>query len=132
MLFLALALTAALAATAQSADSQTGASRVALASVTDPRNRPLVDVSADDFVIQEAGSAREILSVRPADYPIVVLMDTGAEARADFPTIQKAVAHFIDRIGQRPIVIVTFGGLPKTIATFEDSRPAVMAKLGQA
>ena len=53
------------------ADSQTGASRIALASVTDPRNRPLVDVSADDFVIQEAGVAREILSVRPADYPIV-------------------------------------------------------------
>src|SRR5256885_13597217 len=59
---------------------QTGASRVALASVTDPGNKPLVDVSADDFVIQEAGVAREILSVRPADYPIVVLLDTGVDA----------------------------------------------------
>ena len=109
---------------------QTGASRVALASVTDPRNKPLVDVSADDFVIQEAGAAREILSVRPADYPIVVLLDTGSEARADFPLMQKAAAHFIERIGQRPIALGTFGGTPKMLTTFEDERQTVLAKLG--
>jgi len=73
---------------------------VALASVTDPRNRPLVDVGPDDFVIQEAGTSRDILSVRPADYPIVILLDTGNDARADFPLMQKAAAHFLDRIGQ--------------------------------
>ena len=48
--------------------AQTGSSRVSLAVVTDPRNRPVVDIGADDFVIQEAGAAREVLSVRPADY----------------------------------------------------------------
>jgi hypothetical protein len=114
---------------AQSADSQTGASRIALASVTDPRNRPLVDVSADDFVIQEAGVAREVLSVRPADYPIVVLVDTGNLATADFQLMQKAVAHFIERIGQRPIALGTFGGPPKMLTTFEDERQTVMARL---
>src|SRR4051812_35742989 len=76
--------------------TQTAASRVALASVTDPRNRPLVDVSADDFVIQEAGISRDVLSVRPADYPIVLLLDTGVGARADFSIMQAAVAHFIE------------------------------------
>jgi hypothetical protein len=124
-----LAFVAATSAAVQSSESQTGASRIALASVTDPRNRPLVDVSADDFVIQEAGTAREILSVRPADYPILVLLDTGGDARADFPLMQKAAAHFIDRVGQRPIAIGTFGGEPKLIATFEDERPAVLTKL---
>jgi len=114
---------------AQSADSQTGASRIALASVTDPRNRPLVDVSADDFVIQEAGVAREVLSVRPADYPIVVLVDTGNLATADFQLMQKAAAHFIERIGQRPIALGTFGGPPKMLTTFEDERQTVMARL---
>ena len=54
-----------------------------------------------------------MLSVRPADYPIVVLLDNGSEARADFPLMQKAAAHFIDRIGQRPIALGTFGGAPK-------------------
>jgi hypothetical protein len=114
---------------AQSGDSQTGASRIALASVTDPRNRPLVDVSADDFVIQEAGVAREVLSVRPADYPIVVLIDTGNLGAADFPLMQKAAAHFIERIGQRPIALGTFGGPPKLLTTFEDERQTVLAKL---
>ena len=120
-----LALAVALATTVP----QTGASRVALAAVTDPRNKPLVDVSADDFVIQEAGAAREILSVRPADYPIFVLLDTGIEARADFAAMQKAAAHFIERIGQRPMAIGTFGGTPTIVATFEDERQAVLLKL---
>src|SRR5471032_522170 len=125
----ALAVVVSAPAQAGAADPQTGASRVALASVTDPRNRPLVDVSADDFVIQEAGSAREILSVRPADYPIVVLLDTGSEARADFPLMQKAAAHFIERIGQRPIALGTFGGPPKMLTTFEDERQDVLTRL---
>src|SRR3954468_4012994 len=114
---------------APSAGSQTGASRIALASVTDPRNRPLVDVSADDFVIQEGGVAREVLSVRPADYPIVVLLDTGSDATADFPLMQKAAAHFIDRIGQRPIALGTFGGTPVLLTSFEDERQTVLGKL---
>ncbi len=131
MLALVLALMAAVAAAAPSTEQQTGASRIALAAVTDPRNQPLVDVSADDFVIQEASASREILSVRPADYPIVVLLDTGIDARADFSLMQQAIAHFIDRIGQRPIAIGTFGNVPKMIATFEDDRQAVMKKLGE-
>ena len=131
MLHLVLALSAALTAAAQSPDSQTGASRVALAMVTDPRNRPLVDVSADDFVIQEGGTAREILSVRLADYPIVVLLDNGKEARADFPVMRKAVAHFIERIGQRPLALGVFGNLPKLVTTFEDDRSTVMTRLDE-
>jgi hypothetical protein len=126
-----LALVAALTAAAQSADPQTGASRVALAIVTDPKNHALVDVSADDFVIQESGTAREILSVRPADYPIVVLLDTGKDARADFPLMRKAVAHFIERLGQRPLVLGTFGNPPKLVTTFEDDRGTVLAKLDE-
>ena len=108
---LVLALLAAAGSSANAATTQTGASRIALASVTDPRNRPLVDVGADDFVIQEAGVAREVLSVRPADYPLALLIDTGSLAAADFPLMQKAAAHFIDRIGQRPIALVPSAAL---------------------
>lgn len=131
LLAVLLAAWGTLAASPQSAtgDSQTGASRLALAGVTDPRGKPMVDVTADDFVIQEAGTAREILSVRPADYPIVVMLDTGSDARSDFSVMQKAAAHFIERIGQRPIAIGTFGGTPKMLVSFEDDRQAVLAKL---
>ena len=120
-----LALAVALAANAP----QTGASRVALAAVTDPRGRPFVDVSPDDFVIQEAGTAREILFVRPADYPIVVMLDTSSEARADLAVMQKAAAHFIERIGQRPIALGTFGTVPQMLASFEDDRKTVLTAL---
>jgi hypothetical protein len=110
-------------------EPQTGASRVALAAVTDPRNRPLVDVAADDFVIQEGGASREILSVRPADYPIVVLLDTGEAARPDFVLMRKAIARFIARVGQRPLVVGTFGGTPKIVTGFGDERQTVMDRV---
>ena len=111
---------------------QTGASRVALATVTDPRNRPIVDISADDFVIQEAGAPREVLSLRPADYPIVILFDTGAGARDDVALIRKAVERFIDRIGQRPIAVGTFGDPPVMLTNFEDEHSALGPKIEAA
>jgi hypothetical protein len=125
---LALALTLA----AETPIPQTGTSRVSLAVVTDPRNRPIVDIGADDFVIQEAGATREVLSVRPADYPIVILFDTGAGARDDVATIRKAVERFIDRIGERPVAVGTFGDTPVMIATFEDDRTTFGPKLDAA
>jgi len=126
-----LLLAAAFSATHQTsaANSQTGASRVALVTVLDPRNRPLLDVGIDDFVIQEAGAVRDVLSVRPADYPIVLLLDTGIDARDDLPMIRRAAARFIERIGQRPIAIGTLGGTPRLIANLDDDREATLAKL---
>jgi hypothetical protein len=134
-LVLVLAAAVSAGATPQAAQQgggpQAAASRVALATVVDPKNHPLLDVSADDFVIQEAGVPREVLSVRPADYPIAVLLDTGADARADLPLMRKAVAHFLERIGQRPIVLGTFGSVPALVTTFEDDRATVMRRLGE-
>lgn len=124
---LALALAAA-----DAPAPQTGASRVALAIVTDPRNRPVADIGADDFVIQEAGAAREVLSVRPADYPIVILFDTGAGARDDVTTIRKAVERFIERIGQRPVAVGTFGDPPAMLTTFDDDYTALGPKMDAA
>lgn len=54
VLALILAVAASVTADVQSAEPQTGASRVALASITDPKDKPLVDVSADDFVMARA------------------------------------------------------------------------------
>src|ERR687892_30438 len=55
----------------------TGSARTALAIVEDPRShRPTVDLGADDFVIQEGPEPREVLSVRVADYPAIVMLDT--------------------------------------------------------
>jgi hypothetical protein len=116
-------------ATSSAEEPQTGASRVALATVSDPKGRPLLDVGPDDFVIQEGNVAREVLSVRPADYPIIVMLDNGVDARGDFSQMRKAVARFLDRIGQRPVAIGTLGNPPTMIATFDDDRRAVAERL---
>jgi hypothetical protein len=112
--------------------AQVGASRFALATVQDPRGKALVDVGVDDFVVQEGTATREILDVRVADYPLVILLDNSAAARADFDALRSAVARFVERLGPRPIAIVTFGGAPKTIATFEDDRAVVAERLDGA
>jgi hypothetical protein len=80
-------------------------------------------------VIQEGGATREVLSVRPADYPIVLLLDTGIDARGDFQMIRKAAGHFLERVGQRPVAIGTFGGTPALVAELDEEREAVVAKL---
>jgi len=109
---------------------QTGTSRTVLASVADARNRPFVDLGPDDFVVSEGGQPREVLSYRIADYPIVVLLDTGADARRDFDTIRKAAERFVARLGQRPIVIGTLGDPPAMLSSFEDDRTSLLEQLG--
>ena len=129
LLTLVLALLLCPLAAAHSSAQQTGESRVSLAAVTDLQSRPLVDVGADDFVIQEAGAERAVLSVRPADYPIIVLLDTGDDPRGEFELMRKAAAHFIDRVGPRPIALGTFGVKGSMVTTFEDEREMLTEKL---
>ena len=110
---------------------KTGASRLVLASATDQRGRALVDVGADDFVVQEGAATREVLWVRIADYPIVVLLDAGAGPE-DFALMQMAAVHFIERLGaERPVIAGVFGGPPKLIATFGDDRPTVLERVNE-
>jgi hypothetical protein len=101
-----------------------------LATVADSRNRPLVDLGPDDFVVREDGSAREVFAVRLADYPIAILIDNGGAARDDFESIRKAVARFVGRIGvERPVAIGTLGDPPLMLTTFGDGRARVMSAL---
>jgi hypothetical protein len=110
-----------------SVSPQTGSSRAVLATVVDNKNRTLVDLGPDDFLVREAGDAREVFAVRLADYPVVVLIDNGGAARADFEAIRKGAARFVARIGgQRPIAIGTLGDPPAMLTTFDDERVKVM------
>jgi hypothetical protein len=124
----ALAASAALGGHGTVVAAQTGSSRMVLATVADKSNRPLVDLGPDDFIVREAGDAREIFAVRVADYPVVLLIDTGSAAREDFESIRKAAAHFVGRIGShRPLAIGTLGEPPAMLTTFDDDRTKVVA-----
>jgi hypothetical protein len=126
-ILLACALAAAIWPGADDLDPQAAAtSRVVLATVVDARNRALVDLGPDDFVVREAGEAREVFAIRLADYPVVILIDNGGAARGDFEAIRKAAAHFVGRIGgQRPVAIGTLGDPPAMLTTFDDDRVKV-------
>src|SRR5689334_14867991 len=102
------------------AQASTAASRLMLAAVTDVRGRTIVDIGPDDVVVQEASATREILSVRIADYPVVVVLDAGGGSTAeDFALIQKAALRFIERLGNdRPVIVATSGPNARLLATF--------------
>lgn len=110
---------------------QTAASRFALALVNDARGKAIVDIGPDDFVVQEGNVGRDILDVRVADYPVVIVIDNGAAARADFPEIKAAVVRLVERLGPRPLAIATTAGEPQLIATFEDERESLREKIEQ-
>jgi hypothetical protein len=110
----------------------TGSARMALAIVEDPRShRPTVDLGADDFVIQEGPEPREVLSVRVADYPAVVMIDTSGPEE-NLPLLQKAAGHFIERFGsERAVALGTFGDSPKLVAGFDTERPHLLKELDE-
>lgn len=87
----------------------------------------MVDVDPDDFVVRETGQPREVLSVRVADYPIVVVLDNAQDAD-DFETIRQAAARFIGRVGHRPVGIA-LAEPPEIIATLDDDRAVVVDRL---
>src|SRR5437867_7967469 len=121
-MILSLLVTLIAAAPGAAAGQQTADSRTALVTVADARNRFIVDLGPDDFVITERGQPREILDARMADYPVCILIDTGAAARESFDDIRKAVAGFVERLGQRPVSLATLGDPSTMVATFEDDR----------
>ena len=114
-----------LAACAEVSGQQLGASRSLLVTVTDRTGAPTVDVSADDFVVEEGRDERDILGARVADYPVIVLIDNGAALRV----MRDAVVRFITRIGQRPVAIGTLADPPTFVARLDDEREHVLERL---
>jgi hypothetical protein len=127
---LAAAALALLAADA-GAQPKTETGRVVLANVTDSAGQPLVDVGPDDFVISENGVERDIVNVYPADYPIVLLLDNGIDARSDLADIRAAAARFIGRVGERALALGTLAHPPRIVASFGEERAALLGKLEQ-
>lgn len=106
---------------------RTGSSRIVLATIVDGSGRSMVDFAVDDFVVTEAGRERDLLDVHIADYPVLLLLDDGADA-SRWPTIAASARRFINRIGERPIAIgtLTSGAL---LTRFEDDRADQLDRL---
>lgn len=117
------------AAVSTQADPQKLEGRSLLATVVDLAGATQVDLGIDDFVVTEDGRERDIVDVRIADYPVVVLVDDGNAAA--LPVMKRAVDRFITRIGARPIAagVLSSGSAP--LATFTDERALVLSHVSR-
>lgn len=107
---------------------QQAASRILLATVTSG-SRAIIDIGIDDFVIEQGGSPGEVLDVHVADYPIVVLVDSGASSESEHSAILDAAARFVTRVGERPIGAGTLSNQSSMFASFDDERSDVLSKI---
>ncbi len=107
---------------------QQAASRVLLATVTSG-GRTVVDLGIDDFVIEQGGAPGEVLDVHVADYPIVVLIDSGATSEDEHAAILDGAARFVTRVGERPIGVGTLSSQQPMFASFDDERSDVLSKI---
>ncbi len=117
-------------ATAAPWGQQLGRSRTILLTVSDERDRPVIDLLPDDFIVQEGGDAREVLNARLADYPIVLMIDNGNGTPGDFEPLRRAADHFIERLGPRPIALGRISNPPAMLTGFGDGPGAVAEALG--
>jgi hypothetical protein len=99
-----------------------------LVTVVDRANRPTVNVDAADFVVHQGHEPREVVAVRVADYPIVLLLDTAGDPDA----IRAAAMRFIERIGDRTVAVVTLSDPPVAIASFDGGRAGALEKIQEA
>ena len=114
-------------------EARQASSRVVLARVTDADNRALVDLGPDDFAVSDGGQAREVLTVYPADYPVLLLVDNapGAGAGGDLDSIRPALVRFVGKIGQRAMALGTLARPTDILVPLGDDRAAIVAALGR-
>lgn len=105
----------------------TGSARTVLAAVVSGQGRPVVDVDVDDFVVTEGGTAREVLDVHVADYPLVIVLDDREESSAALHAIRRAARRFVERVGDRPVALAGLSGA--TTPTLENPRDELLAAI---
>lgn len=93
--------------------------RFVLASVADAQSdTPVMGLGAEDFVIQEGPTRCETIGVRPAQYPVAILVDTSQAARPQFSEMRKAVRELVGRMSGRDVALYSFGDRTFRVADF--------------
>jgi hypothetical protein len=132
--FAALALSLAcltLRVTPSALGPQVVATGTLVATVVDRLGAPIVDLDADDFVVEADGAAQPVLSAQIADYPIVLLADRGRSVE-ESESIRDSVLRFLKRVGaERTTAVGTLDAGTPLLVPFERSRAEALAVLEQ-
>ncbi len=93
----------------------------ALVRFTDINDRAVANISQSDISVTERGASREVLSVRPANAPVnlVLLLDVSGSVDNYVNFIRKAARSFVNTVSpQDRISIIIFNDDVKTLAGF--------------
>ena len=110
---------------------QLAASRIVLATVKDTGERPLTELGPDDFVIEEGGASRDVLSLHMADYPMGILLDDAGAAAKDADAIRAAALRFVSKIGEREVAVGTLTDPTHLLVPFDAPRADVVERIRQ-
>ena len=92
-----------------------------LVRVMDLNNRAIDGLTKDDFVVQEAGTEREILSVKPTTAPfnLVLLVDVSGSVDNYIDFIRKAARDFVNTVDKNDrVAIVLFNEDVQILSNF--------------
>lgn len=89
-----------------------------LANAIDRDGNAVLDLSADEFLIEEGGRRCETVDVRPASYPIAIAIDTSGFARGPFLSMRRALHAFLGALSGRQVALYTFGAPPNRVVEF--------------
>ena len=122
-------------ASAPAGDAAQARERVAYVSVIDAKTlSPVGEVGTDAIAIHEDGTRREILRVTPATspLPVAVIVDNSQAAAATIPDLRKALATFINTIGEiGPVAIFTVADRPTLLQEYTTSQKELLDAAGR-
>ncbi|MDM7923830.1 MAG: VWA domain-containing protein [Pyrinomonadaceae bacterium] len=100
--------------------------------VTDSFNRAIPGLKESDFELVEAGKAIEVVSVKPVEAPVnlVLLLDVSGSIENYVTFIRKAAREFVDTVDKKDrISIVTFRDDVQVLADFTTDKSLLSASV---
>ena len=95
---------------------------------------PVLDMTADEFIVEEDGQAREVLRIERADVPmqVAILVDDSQGLAQNLSHVRNGLRELIDKLpdGQQ-IALITFGDHMTTVVDYTTSKERLKAAATQ-